>query len=329
MDINGEAIHGTVGSPFSELSWGRATQKFHGKSTTIYLHIFDWPSDGKLVVPGLAGRVKKAKVLGGNHATFTMGDGEVTVNVPSEMPNDHIGVVAIEVQGKPVVYEAPSITAPANEFVSSLEVTLSVGSDDLTVRYWLNNNRHLMTYSSPIVLDETTTINAQSFDGAEAVSTVVSSTFTKVAPWQPSVLANHIGGLDLKKYEGTWDELPKFPSLSPSTQSHIESIPEAPEQEFVAWVFDGYLNINEDAMYEFALTSDDGSRLLVNDIVVIDNDGLHGTQEKSGSAPLAEGLHKFRVEWFNKSGGASLQVKMGLLGGVLTPVTASSFAVSE
>jgi alpha-L-fucosidase len=329
MDVNGEAIHGTIGSPFSELSWGRATQKFHDGSTTIFLHVFDWPSNGKLVIPGLAGRVKSAKVLGGNHVTFTKGDGEVIVNVPSKMPNDHIGVVAIEVQGKPVVYEAPRMTAPADEFVTSLEVTLSVGSDALNVRYWLNNNRHLMTYSSPIVLDETTTIHAQSFDGVEAVSAVVSSSFTKVVPWQPSVLTNHIGGLVLKTYEGTWDELPEFSTRTPITQLHVESILESPEQEFVAWAFDGYLNIDEDAMYEFALTSDDGSRLLINDIVVVDNDGLHGTQEKRGSAPLAKGLHKFQVEWFNKAGGASLQVRMGLLGGVLKPVTASSFAVSR
>ena len=120
MDVNGEAIHGTIGSPFKKLPWGRATQKLHVDATTIYLHVFDWPSNGKLAVPNLAGIISSARVLGGTSAKFTMEQGEVTIDVPSEMPSKHIGVVAIDVVGRPVVYEEPKIQATAKQFVHGL-----------------------------------------------------------------------------------------------------------------------------------------------------------------------------------------------------------------
>ena len=52
MKTNGEAIYGTKASPFEKISWGRCSQKLlPGGKTRLYLHIFDWPADGKLVVP--------------------------------------------------------------------------------------------------------------------------------------------------------------------------------------------------------------------------------------------------------------------------------------
>ena len=48
MQVNGEAIYGTKAGPLKTVpSWGRVTQK----GDNIYLHVFEWPKDGKLVVP--------------------------------------------------------------------------------------------------------------------------------------------------------------------------------------------------------------------------------------------------------------------------------------
>ena len=48
MKVNGEAIHGTTASPFESLPFeGRCTQK----PGVLYLHLFTWPKDGKLLVP--------------------------------------------------------------------------------------------------------------------------------------------------------------------------------------------------------------------------------------------------------------------------------------
>ena len=50
MNVNNEAIYETTASPFPRLPfYGRATVK----GSTVYLHVFNWPKDGKLRVAGL------------------------------------------------------------------------------------------------------------------------------------------------------------------------------------------------------------------------------------------------------------------------------------
>ena len=329
MDVNGESIHGTIGSPFQELHWGRATQKFHDDSTTLYMHIFEWPNDGELVVPGLAGTIISARVLGGKKVSFEMSRGEVILHLPSVMPNEHIGVVALTVEGRPVIYEEPTFSAPAEEFVSSVEITLSVGSDNLDIRYWLNNYRHLLTYTKPIVLDKTTTIHAQSFDGPNPVSKAVEKTFTKVVPRKADFTrTQQKGDLNLSVYQGDWDVLPNF-TLENSILEDTAFTFDVPEGEFVARVYSGYLYIPSTDMYMFALSSDDGSRLSIGGTVVVNNDGLHGAQVMNGTIALAEGWHACRVEWFNKTGGASLGLNMGVVGELLIPLPSSSLATGE
>jgi alpha-L-fucosidase len=64
LRANGEAIYGTTAGPFSRrLAWGRCTQKAGAENTTLYLHVFDWPADGQLVLPGLKNPAKSASLL--------------------------------------------------------------------------------------------------------------------------------------------------------------------------------------------------------------------------------------------------------------------------
>ena len=336
MDVNGESIHGTIGSPFDALPWGRATQKLHLDATTIYLHVFDWPSSGELVIDGLAGQIIGARVLGAPDfaATATHGSGEVTVKVPPEAPSEHISIVAVEVSGRPVVYESPKIQATTKQFVHVLDVELSVGSPELEIRYTLSGNKLTLEdvqpdqiYDGPIQLDKTTTIVAQCFDKGNPVSRKVSKRFKKVTPWK-SHRASLIqrGMLQVHEYQGSWDELPDVSTLAPSRTTTSDGINAIPEAEYVCRIFSGHVRIPGDDLYIFALTSDDGSRLLIDDKVVVDNDGLHGTQERRSSAPLAKGWHKIKVEWFNKAGGAVLELRMGIPGGELNTIPSAMLA---
>ena len=75
--------------------------------------------------------------------------------------------------------------------------------------------------------------------------------------------------------------------------------------EFITHV-DGFLEIPADGTYEFQLISDDGSRLFINDKVVVDHDGLHGSTEMEGKVELTKGRHKLFVEHFENGGGEQL-----------------------
>jgi len=56
MNVNGDSLHGTQRTPLDRQSWGDSTVK-GGK---LYLHVFSWPSTGKLVIGGLLSQVKTA-----------------------------------------------------------------------------------------------------------------------------------------------------------------------------------------------------------------------------------------------------------------------------
>jgi alpha-L-fucosidase len=101
MKVNGESIYATSASPFSRLPWGRCTKKLRDGGATLYLHVFNWPKDGKLVVPGLRNEVRAAWLLATDKTLkATTAEGGVAVEVPAE-PLDAIDtVVALEVKGE-------------------------------------------------------------------------------------------------------------------------------------------------------------------------------------------------------------------------------------
>lgn len=71
-------------------------------------------------------------------------------------------------------------------------------------------------------------------------------------------------------------------------------------------VSEGFLVIEEENSYNFRIWSDDGSRVWINDKVILDNDGNHGTDYKEGSVTLTKGLHPFKIEYFQGEGGSYL-----------------------
>jgi hypothetical protein len=80
-------------------------------------------------------------------------------------------------------------------------------------------------------------------------------------------------------------------------------------QEWFAIDYTGRFWIQKPGLYRFALTSDDGSRLDIDDQTVVDNDGIHPVLTKSGAVELAGGIHRIRVQYFQ---GPRLQVALVL-----------------
>jgi alpha-L-fucosidase len=104
MKVNGEAIYATSASPFQKLAWGRCTQKASGPETTLYLHVFNWPADGKLVVPGLKNEVASAQLLaGGSPLKFSSSAAGGLVEVPAAAPDKISSTVVLKIKGAPEV----------------------------------------------------------------------------------------------------------------------------------------------------------------------------------------------------------------------------------
>jgi len=106
LKTSGEAISGTQASPFKALPWGRSTQKAVDGGTRLYLHVFDWPADRRLVVPGLFNKVRQAYLLADAAKTalpVTREDDALVIEVPWIAPQPFSAVVVLDVEGKPDV----------------------------------------------------------------------------------------------------------------------------------------------------------------------------------------------------------------------------------
>ncbi len=102
MKVNHEAIYGTVSSPFSRLPFfGRATVK----GENLYLHVFQWPADHRLRVPGIKNKVRAARLLA-NQSTLldTAYEGEdLVITLPATAPDEVASVVRLELDGEPQI----------------------------------------------------------------------------------------------------------------------------------------------------------------------------------------------------------------------------------
>jgi alpha-L-fucosidase len=105
MKTNGEAIYATQASPFAKLDWGRCTQKrLNDRTTRLYLHVFNWPGNGQLVLAGLMNKPVEAILLGGGGRLKVAADNHhITIALPAEAPDKIATVVALDIQGAPQV----------------------------------------------------------------------------------------------------------------------------------------------------------------------------------------------------------------------------------
>jgi len=109
--------------------------------------------------------------------------------------------------------------------------------------------------------------------------------------------------------------LPDFATLSPYLTALSPAVDYASTNgafagsgraDDVGAVFAGWIDVPTGGNWTFFLSSDDGSRLKIGATTVVNNDGLHGMVEQSGSIWLAAGRHALRIEFFERGGGAGL-----------------------
>jgi alpha-L-fucosidase len=315
MKNNSESIYGTQASPFKKLAWGRATQKQTKEGARIYLHVFNWPADGKLVLPGLGNEVTAIYSLV-NKKTLqaTSKDGSYVIDLSGVQKQDYATVIALEIKGKPVVYLEPEIKAPATLFTGQLPVQFSTAIPGATIRYTVNGTEPVNTSFAavaPVYINQTAIIKAKCFIGDKPVTGTATATFTKVLPAPAQKVKPAGNGLRSMVYEGKWSRLPDFAALQPVSRTNMANVDISAKKgkEEYGYVFEGYIHIPADGVYTFYISSDDGSKLLIDNKVAIDHDGLHSAAEKSNDVPLAKGYHPVKILFFQGSGGDDLELQ--------------------
>ncbi len=98
-----QVVYCTAASPWQHaLPWGDATVK----ENKLYLSVFEWPTSGKLCLPGLKTEITSAKLLKGSEGKalkFTTSNGWTVFEVPQTAPEKLVSVIEVDLSGAPEV----------------------------------------------------------------------------------------------------------------------------------------------------------------------------------------------------------------------------------
>ncbi|MCC9017472.1 family 20 glycosylhydrolase [Flavobacterium lipolyticum] len=97
------------------------------------------------------------------------------------------------------------------------------------------------------------------------------------------------------------------------------------KERYIGLKFDGYIYIPETANYTFSTLSDDGSKLFIDNELIVNNDGIHWLNEAYGVVKLEKGFHKFNISYFDQIGGTTLNCFIQPEGKEKQEISASQF----
>jgi len=351
LKINGEAIYGTTRwKESSQWSEGNREYKdrngdmllkitvdpdpgyavkevfytYNAKTNSLYAILPKYPDGRKLVL-------KNNDPASGTNISFLstkeklnwhQQGNDVVIDLPEYDPNKiktpYAYVVKIENYGwfsaKPVIivdYEQNVVKPVISFSVSGVEA----------VRYTIDGTEPGLQselYTKPFSIDKAGVIKAKAYLAGSLPSTTITEK-VKIYEWKHAVKTeNPKPGISYKYYQ-----LEKNINMGSSFKSNfvssgvadIISVEKKQRIDKFAFEFSGYIKIDKDAVYDLFIASDDGSKLFIDDEEVVDNDGDHGTVEKTGRAALKKGYHKIKVLYFDSGGGNELKVLIQVKGG--------------
>ena len=130
---NGEAVYGTQAGPFTRrLPWGRTSQKrLSTGGTALYLHLWEWPSEGQVLLPGLRSVPDSGRMLvGGAAVSIRTADDGIAVHLPDAAKNEPASIVVLEFPGGLEVNPpVPLLDAEGRIVLTPFDADLS-GPDD-------------------------------------------------------------------------------------------------------------------------------------------------------------------------------------------------------
>jgi hypothetical protein len=197
--------------------------------------------------------------------------------------------------------------------IDRARITFAKPYVDTTVHYTLDGTQPTETspaFTEPIPVRETTTVKAFArFNNGDKSRTV--ATTIRVLSYRSPVDRDGLErGLRYRYYEGVFKSMPAFDTLKPRSNGRAAGfgIGMAKAKDHFALLFTGYVRVPKRGVYTFHVRSDDGSKLWTGDKCIVDNDGRHADQERSGAVALEAGLHPVRLGYFEYNGGESLSV---------------------
>ena len=292
---------------------------YNPTTNDLYVHLPKWPIHNEFVIRDLT--VRPGTVIGLLEGKVDLKWSQEGKDVvlkfpplpPGSFKTDYMYVVKIAGAGKFTPKPSMKIDYPSN--ATTPLISFIVSDPQTIIRYTTDGSspsEQSPVYTKPFAVEKKSNIKAMAFR-KDALPSDVTSNDVEIYSWLPSMNAGKVKpGLIYRAYETAITKVDELKQAKPVKEGSATSISAkyVTRNENNGLWFSGYIRIPENGLYNFYLASDDGSVLKIDDRVIIDHDGPHSYEEKSGAAALRKGYHKIEVTYFNATGGGGLKLMM-------------------
>ena len=305
LENNGEAIYKTTVNRITQSNIGKVKYTLSKDRRSLYAFVEEIP-DGELTLNGLQAMGNERIKLLGTDEEFNWRNrrDKLVIQIPKNI-NEIVEDSPVYVFEIPVLPYLDKPSVQISEQGGKAEITFISIDSTSELRYTFGNREvtkgYGKKYSGSFTLNKSTMLNVQAFGDGYLPSQVVSV---------PVNILDESHGLIRQTYLGQWencDQMFDSEIIEEKTVFNFDLDPE--KKNDFGHVFKGLIEIEKRGTYEFQTTSDDGSRLIIDGFPVVDNDGLHGRKTVTGDMVLKKGFHEFEVNFFERGGQESLDVK--------------------
>ena len=200
----------------------------------------------------------------------------------------------------PVITPKDTIIAAGNKLLVSINCNDAAAKIHYTVD-GTEVNEMSNVYTKPFEISGNTVVKAQAILEGSHPSSKAHVSYNYIDPAKNGVLWS--------LYKGEFTKVPDCNQLNPVKKGIIFQFglpkKEVPPMNFAVQL-KSFIQTDKPGKYTFYVTSNDGSKLYIDNNLLVDNDGEHGTKEMSNSITLEKGRHLIRIDYFQSGGQKTL-----------------------
>ena len=360
IKINGEAIYNTVRwKTTSQWSEGRQDYKpkhgdgdlllkltvdpdpgyavkevfytYNASTNSLYAILPKYPDNKSITLKGIAlpANTKMNFLSTNENLQWKQENGNVIVSLPAYNPNKikspYAYTIKMDNYGSFAHKPQIKVSYPKNSLQPIVTILAPEGN---AIHYTVDGSEptiNSLLYEKPFTLAKTSMLKVMASRPGALPSGTATQRVIKYEQLNAIKPVNPQPGIHYQYYEPAAPVNMQSIATSKPVKSGIItnfSLKEKTNKDAFAFLFEGYIGIAKEGMYTMFTQSDDGSKLFIDDLEIVDNDGDHGSTEQSGKVYLKKGYHKIRITYFNSSGGNELKAFMQAEGAVKEEIQA-------
>ena len=209
--------------------------------------------------------------------------------------------------------QSPKIDFSDILFLENRTITLSSSEPGAKIYYTLDGSEpteNSTPYNLPFTVTKTSVLKTRSFVKGIDPSYIETVHFRKIEMLDPVEVSDPKPGVKYLYKEGDMMNTGYMKNLPVLESGVLETfnLSKIKDDRQFGYNFSGYLKVPETGVYTFALEANDGAVLLVNNLMIIDNDGGHRAQKLDTKIGLKKGWHPIKVDYFQQGGAKSLNL---------------------